>query len=76
MNKRVSEYRVSGVFFVSGPGFWEARPAFWLFVAVAALSLVFVSRMLGWSGLSVLLLGAWVSRRGWRHREVRRLGAG
>ncbi|WP_140724872.1 MULTISPECIES: hypothetical protein [Gammaproteobacteria] len=73
-NRRVSRERVNGVFFASGPGFWETRPVFWLFVATSSLCLLFDSRALGWSGLSALMLGAWASRRGWRVREARRLG--
>lgn len=72
-SQRMQEPYPSGVFFASGPGFWEARPVFWLALAAAAACLVLASRMLGWGGLSALLGSLWISRRNWRHRERRRL---
>lgn len=69
----VSGRRVSGVFFASGPGFWETRPAFWLFVLAAVACLLFVSRVAGWSALALLLAGSRLSKQRWRRRERRRL---
>lgn len=61
------------VLFASGPGFWVTRPAFWVLVCAALLSLVFVSRLAGWSALGALVLASRVSKARWREREQLRM---
>ncbi|MNV30908.1 hypothetical protein D3C71_1221950 [compost metagenome] len=61
-----------GFFFASGPGFWKAKPSYWISWGIAVFMLLFVSWILAMGIFGFLFVASIVSKKQWRHQEIER----
>ena len=57
-------------FFTSGPGYWKAKPSYWICWVVSLLCLLVFG--LGFAGFVFLFVAAMISRGDWRKNELQR----